>query len=200
MTSTLPLKQIDVKLAKGDSGFVKINNLGDGILFARLMIAGVPPQGEEVSSQSGLKMIVSYTDMEGGFIDVSKIEQGTDFMAKVSITNTNEKDMLKDLALTQIFPSGWEIHNTRMDEVKSVHEMSVPEYQDIRDDRVYTYFDLSRYSSIASAGNTKTFVVILNAAYLGDYYLPAVLTESMYDNRVNATEKGQWTSVVMPGE
>ena len=200
MTSTLPLKQIDVKLAKGDAGVVKIDNLGDGILFARLMIAGVPPQGEEVSSQSGLKMIVSYTDMEGGFIDVSKIDQGTDFMAKVTITNTNEKDMLKDLALTQIFPSGWEIHNTRMDEVKSVHEMSVPDYQDIRDDRVYTYFDLSRYSSRATAGNTKTFVVLLNAAYLGDYYLPAVLTESMYDNRVNATEKGQWTSVVMPGE
>ncbi|MBL4625926.1 MAG: hypothetical protein JKY42_12420 [Flavobacteriales bacterium] len=88
-----------------------------------------------------------------------------------------------------------------MDDVKSVHEMSVPEYQDIRDDRIYTYFDLSQYSGYhSSRDHTKTFVVLLNAAYLGDYYLPAVLTESMYDNRVNAREKGQWTSVVKPGE
>ncbi|MBL4625927.1 MAG: hypothetical protein JKY42_12425, partial [Flavobacteriales bacterium] len=104
MTSTLPLKQIDVQLAKGNSGYVKIDNLGEGILFARIVVSGVPAHGEETSAQSGLRMAVSYKDMEGHSIDVTKIVQGTDFMAKVTITNTNEKDYLKDLALTQIFP------------------------------------------------------------------------------------------------
>ena len=199
MTCTSPLKQVDVKLSKGNSGYITINNLGEGILFARLVIAGVPAHGEETSEQSGLRMNIQYQDMAGNLIDVSKMDQGTDFMAKVTITNTNEKEYLKDLALTQIFPSGWEIHNTRMDGVESVHKVSTPEYQDIRDDRVYTYFSLSRYSSYNDY-HTKTFVVLLNAAYLGNYYLPAVLSESMYDNRLNAREKGQWISVVKPGE
>ena len=199
MTSTLPLKQVDIKVNSLDSGYVTINNEGEGLLFARLVMSGVPTHGEETTDNNVLKMRVNYMDMSGRSIEVTKLEQGTDFMAEVTITNTNSKEYLKDLALTQIFPSGWEIHNTRMDMVESVHKQSTPDYQDIRDDRVYTYFNLSRFSTYNDY-HTKTFVVLLNAAYLGEYYLPAVISESMYDNRVFAREKGQWVKVVQPGE
>jgi hypothetical protein len=47
------------------------------------------------------------------------------------------------------------------------------DYRDFRDDRVYTYFSLNR-------GETKTFVVILNAAYKGEYFQPALWCEAMY--------------------
>ncbi|MEJ2258119.1 MAG: hypothetical protein P8X98_14205, partial [Woeseiaceae bacterium] len=52
-----------------------------------------------------------------------------------------EKDFLRgsrqhneELALTQMFPSGWEIRNLRLDNMESSRVKSVPEYQDIRDD------------------------------------------------------------------
>jgi uncharacterized protein YfaS (alpha-2-macroglobulin family) len=93
------------------------------------------------------------------------------------------------MALSQIFPSGWEIHNTRMDDFTSVHVADQPSYQDIRDDRVYTYFDIKRHG-------TNTFVLQLNAAYLGKYYLPAVYCEAMYDAGVIALVPGQWVSVI----
>ena len=62
-------------------------------------------------------------------------------------------------------------------------------YQDIRDDRIYTYFDLGE-------GERKTFTVQLNAAYLGRYYLTGAYCEAMYDNSISAMKKGQWVEVV----
>jgi alpha-2-macroglobulin len=62
-------------------------------------------------------------------------------------------------------------------------------YKDIRDDRVYTYFDLK-------AGEKKQFTVLLNASYMGTYYLPALQAEAMYDNSIYAGVIGQWVKVV----
>ncbi|HRH39308.1 MAG TPA: hypothetical protein PK760_13240, partial [Flavobacteriales bacterium] len=64
--------------------------------------------------------------------------------------------------------------------------------QDIRDDRVNTYFDLWH-------GQTNTYRVLLNASYTGRYYLPGANCEAMYDHTVNARSKGQWVEVVKAG-
>jgi len=201
MMSILPLKMIEIENYNpiSDSGRIELENRGKGLMYARVVITGTPTKGEEVAAENNLKIQVKYTNMSGEEIDVSRLEQGMDFMAEVTITNPNAHEYVNDLALTQIFPSGWEIHNTRMDEGPNVHEADVPEYQDIRDDRVYTYFSLSRFSSYNNH-HSKTFRILLNAAYLGEYYLPAVKAESMYDNRINANEAGQWVKVVKPGE
>ncbi|MBK8291244.1 MAG: hypothetical protein IPK96_10190 [Flammeovirgaceae bacterium] len=54
-----------------------------------------------------------------------------------------------------------EINNLRLtdDEAAGITG-DVPTYQDIRDDRVYTYFDLN-------ANQRKTFKVLLTASYAG---------------------------------
>jgi uncharacterized protein YfaS (alpha-2-macroglobulin family) len=95
-----------------------------------------------------------------------------------------------DLAVSMLFPSGWEILNARMDNIKSAAlKADEPDYQDIRDDRVYLYFNLAK-------GQTKTFKVLLQAAYLGKYYLPSIQCEAMYDNSIRAYSKGYWVDVV----
>ena len=63
------------------------------------------------------------------------------------------------------------------------------EYQDFRDDRVYTFFDLKM-------GKEKTFKILLNASYLGKYYLPALSVEAMYDKSIQARKRGKWVTVV----
>ena len=92
------------------------------------------------------------------------------------------------MALSQIFPSGWEILNTRMDESVSLEKQSKHEYQDIRDDRVYTYFSLS-------SGERKTFIVNLIATYSGTYFLPSATCEAMYDKSINARIHGMQVEV-----
>ncbi|MBL7891110.1 MAG: hypothetical protein JNL63_00660, partial [Bacteroidia bacterium] len=89
--------------------------------------------------------------------------------------------------------SGWEIHNVRMDETESTVKTDIPTYQDIRDDRVYTYFDIP-------GNTTMKFRVVLNASYTGKFYLPTVACEAMYDNTISARKPGKWVEVVKPGE
>ena len=61
-------------------------------------------------------------------------------------------------------------------------------YQDIRDDRVLTYFNLRR-------GETKIFTIRLQATYAGNFILPAVQCEAMYDVNVQARSKAGRTTV-----
>ena len=42
---------------------------------------------------------------------------------------------------------------------------------------------------------TKTFTVLLNASYLGTYYLPGSQAEAMYDNDYLVRNKGEWITV-----
>jgi uncharacterized protein YfaS (alpha-2-macroglobulin family) len=93
------------------------------------------------------------------------------------------------MAVNQVFPSGWEINNLRLDEAENRLSGDKPTYQDIRDDRVYTYFDLN-------PGQRKTFRVLLTATYGGTYYLPGVNCEAMYDKNIYARTKGRDVSVV----
>jgi uncharacterized protein YfaS (alpha-2-macroglobulin family) len=38
--------------------------------------------------------------------------------------------------------------------------------------------------------------VLLNATYVGKYYLPAVYCEAMYNKSISALQKGEWVEVV----
>ena len=98
---------------------------------------------------------------------------------------------LEQLILSYVVPSGWEIRTSRLDEGQTSHQSSPFDYQDIRDDRVYTYFNLGQ-------GQTKNFRILLNAAYQGKFYMPGISCEAMYDNSVNARKQGNWVEVVLP--
>jgi len=72
---------------------------------------------------------------------------------------------------------------------------SPSDYQDIRDDRVYTYFNLPNYYR-QNQPDARVYRIQLNAAYAGRYYLPTVACEAMYDNRIRATVPGRWVEVI----
>ncbi|HLT72337.1 MAG TPA: hypothetical protein VKZ75_06775, partial [Cyclobacteriaceae bacterium] len=99
----------------------------------------------------------------------------------------------ENLALSQVFPSGWEISNLRLEDAGQFLTSDPYTYQDIRDDRVYTHFDLTK-------GATKTFRVMLTATYAGEFYLPAVTCEAMYDHSRYARKKGTVVNVVQSGQ
>lgn len=71
------------------------------------------------------------------------------------------------------------------------------DYQDVRDDRVMTYFDLPfNWSNDKNMKQSRTYRIQLNAAYAGRYFLPAVACEAMYDNRIRAISPGKWVEVM----
>ena len=175
-------------LVKGiETSSLNIKNESNGVLYVRIIMEGIPEAGNETDASSGLRIDAIYRTLEGAFIIPSTVKQGTDFYVQVKLTNPTALDY-KQMALSQIFPSGWEIINTRLLEIDNVTKSSIPTYQDIRDDRVYTYFDLKH-------GESKIFSILLNASYTGHYYLPAVNCEAMYDATINARRKGMWVNV-----
>lgn len=182
------VSQIPVDFKNGNTGNFSIKNNGKGILYARLVTRGKPAIGSEQEGNENITMDVVYKDMSGAILSIDELPQGKDFTMQVIVKNLGLNGELRNLALNAYIPSGWEIHNSRMDEDGGNRGMNYT-YQDIRDDKVLTYFDLGRTES-------KTFNITLNAAYEGKYYLPALNTEAMYDNSVYARNKGQWIKVV----
>jgi uncharacterized protein YfaS (alpha-2-macroglobulin family) len=179
-------KQNEVKSAKAGyqlqlpkqagEGNVSLTNQGKGILYVNVVSKLRPLQDTLPAISNNLKIEVVYTDLSGKRIDVSELKQGTDFIASIEVRNTNGMNDYTDIALTYIIPSGWEIFNERMtgDDGESAYD-----YRDIRDDRVLTYFDLSR-------GQSKGMKVRLQASYTGSFVLPAVQCEAMYDTSAQA--------------
>ena len=190
-STTQPLLQVPVKV-KESGNSVHITNTGESTLFVKLQLSGIPAIGDSASSEQNLRMAVRYLDLQGNEIDPGRLNQGTDFVAEVQVQHPGVRSRYNELALTQIFPSGWEIRNIRLDGLEHLKGSSEVEYQDIRDDRVMTYFDLNQ-------GEKKTFRVMLNASYLGRYYLPATYCQAMYDNTISARFGGRWVEVAVPG-
>lgn len=182
------VSQTDLKVRGAENGSVSLKNNGKGMIYARIIRQGIPKVGDPTSAENNIRMNVSYHDMDGNTIDPANIKQGTDFYAQVTVSNPALRGDYAELALSQIFPSGWEILNTRLDGTQGADRSDIPRYQDIRDDRVYTFYDLR-------GGESKTFRIYLNASYYGSYYLPSVYTEAMYDASINARVGGKWVNV-----
>lgn len=177
-----------VEMEKVGAGNVEFKNNGGNIIYARLVLDGIPEKGDQTDAANGLALNITYKTMSGQTIDPAEIKQGTDFKAEVTVKNTGVRGDYHELALNQIFPSGWEIHNARLD-ANDTYLGDKPDYQDFRDDRVYTFFDLKQ-------GRSKKFIILLNASYSGNYYLPTVSCEAMYDRKINARKHGTWVKVV----
>jgi hypothetical protein len=157
---------------KGGNNQLRVENKSDNPVYFTFIQKGIPLVSDVMREDKGLTMNVEYRDMEMQPINEKLLEQGTDFAMVVKVTN-NAFRRVDNIALTQMVPSGWEIQNTRLFEAVFGIKESAFDYRDFRDDRVYTYFSLNR-------GETKTFVVILNAAYKGEYFQPALWCEAMY--------------------
>ncbi len=191
-----PYMQIEVPIDGTNNRKVSVTNPNNNVLFARLITTGQPLVGDQNSTSSHLEISVQYKDMNGGLIDPQQIAQGTDFIAEVNVTNPGSKGKdYKEMALTQIFPSGWEIINSRMDNLSNNEvndNANQYTYQDIKDDRVNTFFNVRQ-------NKQQTYRIQLNAAYEGRFYLPTTACQAMYDNTISASKAGKWVEVVMPG-
>ncbi|MDX2361023.1 MAG: MG2 domain-containing protein [Crocinitomicaceae bacterium] len=172
--------------SKGEKRSIHLENTGGSKLFVNVVTQKIPFKERIEKKMSNLTIRVNYTDMNGRTISVASLEQGTEFIASVTLHNPTMDKWYREMALSQIFPSGWEIHNSRLYGTKGVQ--NDVRHQDIRDDRVYSYYALA-------PNQTKTVKIVLNATYQGRFFLPAVYSEAMYDHEISALLPGKWVEV-----
>ncbi len=187
MRTKIPVVILPVKLSSEKEIEVRYTNKGKNATFVKLVASGTPAGTNTHSSAENLLMQTKYLDTNNREIDAASIAQGEDFKLVVTVKNPGQRTDYKEMVLSTVFPSGWEILNRRLNDIPENINSNF-DYQDIRDDRVYTYFDLKM-------NEQKTFVFRLNATYVGNYYQPPVSCEAMYDFSVRAQKPGRWIVV-----
>lgn len=188
LRTTIPVVTIPVEINKEENIQVDYKNEGANSSFISVLARGIPVGVDSTSVSNNLLMNVEYLNSANEKTDPTKIVQGEDFKMVVTVKNPGMSTDYKNMVLNTVFPSGWEIMNRRLNDVPQNGDANFS-YQNIRDDRIYTYFDLGM-------NQIKTFEFRLNASYLGSFYQPPVSCEAMYENSVRAQKPGQWVKVV----
>jgi uncharacterized protein YfaS (alpha-2-macroglobulin family) len=186
-----PMVQYQIDIEKVNQRKIKVVNKAKTPLFASVIMSGQPSLKDTEAGASNIELSVVYKDMNGEVIDPTSLTQGTNFIAYVDVAHKGIGGNYDEMALHQVFPAGWEIINTRMSAAYDNSGSSRMDYQNVLDDRVYTYFDLPM-------GKTYQYKFYLNAAYQGKFYMPNVACSAMYDNNIYANTAGKWVKVEAP--
>ena len=179
--TTRPILQIPLELEGDGPVPVSFRNQGSGLIYGRLVVRALPAPSPSAAEIHGLEVNVSYVTEDGDTLLTSQTDHGMDFKAWVRVRNVSGRK-LENVAVTAIFPSGWELFGMRSGTGDGYT------YRDVRDDRVNYYLDLE-------SGGQKMFPVGLNAAYRGRYFLPEVRAEAMYDASIWGGSASRWTEV-----
>ena len=153
---------------------VEIKNNTDQKMVANLYTKTSVAEYDMNEGGNLIKMTVNYTDKNGAPVNLSALNAGTDLRVQFTVQNPSQWKVT-ELALSYYLPSGWELVNDRLMGDMTGNEGA--KHLDLRDDRAYFYFDLM-------PGDKKTFTLKANATYEGNYMIPAVRCEDMYNNEI----------------
>ena len=153
---------------------VQIKNNTDQKIIASIFTKSSVAEYETAENGNFITMKVNYFDKNGNPINVSSMNQGTDFVVEMTVENPSNYQVT-ELALSYYLASGWELVNDRL--MSDGSSNGGAKHLDLRDDRAYFYFDLM-------PNTKKTFALKLNATYEGNFMIPAVRCEDMYNAEI----------------
>ena len=140
-----------------------MSNRGKSSLTLKIITEGTPERSRVNAASNGLELTVSYRTADGRPLSVLDLPLGTTFSAIVTLRNPSAINY-NQLVLTQVFPAGWEILNTRyLNGGTASSATAGVSYQDIRDEQINSYIDL------LPAGRQITLQVDLCAVYAGQF-------------------------------
>jgi uncharacterized protein YfaS (alpha-2-macroglobulin family) len=180
-----PVQVLDLGPADGlgdSAAVIRFTNRSTAPVYIRASVKGTPREGMEPEMSQGLALTIEYRDMDGRDINPDTLNPGDDMEIRVTLRNTSPDRAVQELALVHLLPADYEIVNTRLGGAGD--SSSLFKYQDIRDDRVMTYFDLAR-------GASKTVSFTVNRVYAGSFFRPAIRAYAMYDESICAVIPGR---------
>jgi len=168
-----------------------------GPLYAVLSSEGVRQEPELRVGGSGLSVTRTWRRLDGTAVDL----QGGDLslagllFVEIALRNTSG-ERVENLALVDRIPAGFEIENPRLGrgQVASwvdADQLWKPDYLDVRDHQLALFGRLE-------AGETRKVVYALRAVTAGQFTVPPVEAEAMYDPRLWARQAGGTARVAGP--
>lgn len=170
-------KSLEIKLPAGAAGKLTLVSTTEGVKPDEVL-----PMGGK-----GLSVTRRYRNTSGGILGPDHA-LGELVYVELELRNTTGR-VQENVALVDRIPAGWEIENPRLGrgslpDWADANDLWVPEYMDIKDDRFMVFGKLG-------SGETIRTVYAIRAVTAGEFTIPPVSAEAMYDPRIWAREAGQ---------
>ena len=173
-----------------------VDNIGPGKLYALIGSEGVEEEATWDVGGNGLTVTRQYLTPEGQPLDPTSIQLGDLVIVKLDITNTTAERMA-NVALVDRLPAGFEIENAnlgrgRVIDVVDREHIWERDHMNVRDDRI------EAFGAVPRGAQAKSLVYAVRATTAGDFMVPPVEAEAMYDPRNWAREAGDRVVIVGP--
>jgi uncharacterized protein YfaS (alpha-2-macroglobulin family) len=145
----------------------------------------------QLSSNKKLSIMREFINDKNQTLNLSYLKQGDKIYSKVTIANMGK---VNSVVVNQRIPACLTIVNNNIQStINSFRDINInQEYRDIRDDRVLNFISLSQKTKYNRV--TQSQHIVLNKGVIftplivttkGECQVPAVITEAMYDSRIN---------------
>jgi uncharacterized protein YfaS (alpha-2-macroglobulin family) len=149
---------------------------GTGPAYFYWQAEGIPRDLNIEESDHGLSVRRVLLNRDGKPLDYQQIQQGDLVVAQISMTALDKP--LENVIVADLLPAGLEIENPRLESRADVawikDQAFLPDYMDIRDDRLILFITLPERSE-------QKFYYALRAVTAGQFTLPPIKAEAMYD-------------------
>jgi len=164
---------------------VTLSMTGTGRVYYSIVTEGIRSDGVVRIEDKNLQVRRELLDRSGVVVNPASVRQNDLIVVKIVLNSS--VDRLDYVAVTDLLPAGFEIENPRITETTNyafIKNPSVPEYMDIRDDRInlYTSFRGKRQ---------QTYYYAVRAVTAGTFQYAPIVAEAMYDaNYYSASGRG----------
>ena len=194
-----------IVVEKVESPTIELNPNGLAMSYSIELVKNTPHAlSNELDEDKELSIKRQFIDENGEKVDLNNLTQGDKIFSRVTVSNYGK---INQVVINQRIPACFEIVNNNIKEKKARFEnenMNI-EHKEIRDDRILHFVNLPKKSVWNTSlrkdeiiQNIGSFYSEFVASSIGECKLPAVITEAMYDTRINDYAKEANKVVVKP--
>jgi uncharacterized protein YfaS (alpha-2-macroglobulin family) len=157
-----------------------------GAALYSVLTRGVPTDDAFKPASEGLQIERQFLDRDGKPVDLNAVRQGDLVAIKTRVRSV--AGAVQNVVIVNLLPSGLEVENPRLSSTEQLPWVTdanlQPRSMDLRDDRILLFVDLP-------ADSWQTFYTLVRAVAPGQFRLPPVEVEAMYNPALRAVgERG----------
>jgi uncharacterized protein YfaS (alpha-2-macroglobulin family) len=161
--------------------------------FYSVSTRGIPTREAYKPVSHGIVVERSLLTRDGAPANLGAVAQGELLVLKSSVKSLGGR--INNVVIQNLLPTGLEVENPRLESTEKlpwIEKSGIqPAYQDLRDDRVLLFLDLPGPKAKDEDGNplpeTAVYYSLLRAVTPGDFILPPVQAEAMYNPELVAS-------------
>lgn len=151
---------------------------GSGSYYYFWELDGITADGSYKEEDNFMKVRRTYYDRQGR--ETKTFSQNDLIVVRISIEGQYDKQIY-NVAITDMLPAGFEIENTRLNEMPKmewIKDASTADYLDVRDDRINMFTTVDR--------KRRDFYYMVRAVSPGTFQLGPVQADAMYDGNYHS--------------